>query len=249
MDEVETEFLKSQELQPFLWLLYIDDIFFKWTPGTQKLDSFLNELNKFHPNLSFTYETSKERVNFLDLNVSIRNGTVSTDLYIKPTDGHQYLHYKSSHPEHIKNSIPYSQALRLSRICSSEKDFKGHVDRMKVWFLARDYPENVVNEQINKVVFGKNQPSRKNSENGVPFVVTYHRRVKKLGKLIKDLLPFLYNDEEVQNVFSPPPMVSYRSARKIKDYIVRSKLYPLKRNVVSGGCGNGRFQVCKSKGY
>ena len=180
MNEVETEFLKSQELQPFLWLRYIDDIFFIWTHGTQELDSFLNELNKFHPNLSFTYETSEERVNFLDLNVSIRNGAISTDLYIKPTDGHQYLHYKSSHPEHIRNSIPYSQALRLSRICSSEKDFKGHVDRMKEWFLARDYPKSVVNEKINKVVFGMSQPSRKNSENHVPFVVTYQPKVKKL---------------------------------------------------------------------
>ena len=27
IDEVETEFLKSEELQPFLWLRYIDDIF------------------------------------------------------------------------------------------------------------------------------------------------------------------------------------------------------------------------------
>ena len=53
MDEVETEFLKSQELQPFLWLRYIDGMEHK------ELDSFLNELNKFHPNLSFTYETSK----------------------------------------------------------------------------------------------------------------------------------------------------------------------------------------------
>ena len=97
MDEVEAEFLKSQELQPFLWLHYIDDIFFVWTHGTQELDSFLNGFNKFHPNLSFTYETSKKRVNFLDLNVSIRNGAISTDLYIKPTDGHQYLDYKSSH--------------------------------------------------------------------------------------------------------------------------------------------------------
>ena len=65
----------------------------------------LDELDKFHPNLSFTYETSKERVNFLDLNLSIRKGAISTDLYIKPTDGHQYLHYYSSHPEHIKNLI------------------------------------------------------------------------------------------------------------------------------------------------
>ena len=115
----------------------------------------------------------------------------------------------------------------MSRISSSKKDFKGHVDRMKEWFLAGDYPKIVVNEQINKVVSGKNQLSRKNSENGVPFVVTYHPKVKKLGKLINDLVPFLYNDEEVQKVFSSPPMVSYRSARKIKDYIVRTKLYPL----------------------
>ena len=91
----------------------------------------------------------------------------------------------------------HSQALRLSRIWSSEKYFKSHVDRMnQEWFLARDCPENVVNEQINKVVFGKSQPSRMNSENGIPFVVTYHSKVKKLGKLIKDLLPFLYSDEE-----------------------------------------------------
>ena len=84
-----------------LWLRYIDDIFFIQTHGAQKLDSFLNDLNKFHLNLSFTYETSEKRVNFLDLNVSIRNGAISTDLYFQPTVGHQYLHYKSSHPEHI----------------------------------------------------------------------------------------------------------------------------------------------------
>ena len=60
-------------------------------------------------------------VNFLDLNVSLRNGAISTDLYVKPTDGHQYLHYKSSHSEHLKNVIQYSQALRLSRIYQKRK--------------------------------------------------------------------------------------------------------------------------------
>ena len=46
MDEVEKDFLKIQELHPFIWLCYIDDMFFIWTHGTQELDSFLNELNK-----------------------------------------------------------------------------------------------------------------------------------------------------------------------------------------------------------
>ena len=57
--------------------------------------------------------------------------------------------------------------------------------------------------------------------------MSYHPKIKKLGKLNKDLLPFLYSDKEVQKNFSPPPVVSYRNVRKIKYYIVRSKLYPL----------------------
>ena len=76
--------------------------------------------------------------------------------------------------------------------------------------------------------------------------MTYHPTVKKLGKLIKDLLQFLYSDEEVQKVFLSPAVVLYRNARKTKDYIVRSKLYLLERNIGCGGCGNGRCQVCKN---
>ena len=57
----------------------------------------------------------------------------------------------------------------------------------------------------------------------------------------------MYSDEEVQKVFSLPPMVSYRSARKINYYIVKSTLYPLERNVDCGGCGNGRCQVGKNR--
>ena len=112
MDEVEKEFLKSQELQPSLWLHYIDDIFFIWAHGEEKLIQFLNELNNFHSNLKIKLSCT---VIFLDLNVSLRNGAIHTDLFIKPADGHQYLHYQSSHPLHIKTSIPYSQALRVSR--------------------------------------------------------------------------------------------------------------------------------------
>ena len=40
------------------------------------------------------------------------------------------LHYTSSHPEHTKKSVVYSQALRLSRICSEKKDFKKRICEM-----------------------------------------------------------------------------------------------------------------------
>ena len=172
MDEVETEFLKSEELQLFLWLRYIDDTFFIWTHGDKKLTQLLNEFDNFHSYLKLTYDTSSSTVDFLDPNVSLRNGAIHTDLYIKPTDRHHYLHYQYSHPLHIKTSIPYSQALRVNRICLSEKDFKTHVSHMEERFLARGYFEIVVNNQIDKVVFGRDQSVMKNLESGIPFITT-----------------------------------------------------------------------------
>ena len=100
MDELERDFLLTQDYQPFLWFRYIDDIFIIWTHGEKKQQTFLVKLNKFHPNIKFTCESSKEIISFLDLNVKLSEGELETDLYIKPTDGHQYLRYSFSHPEH-----------------------------------------------------------------------------------------------------------------------------------------------------
>ena len=111
--------------------------------------------------------------------------------------------------------------------------FTYEISSCTVNFLARGYPETVVNNQIDRAVFGRDQSVKKNLEKGIPFVTTYHPKVKELGKLIRDLLPFLYSNREFQKVFSPSPIVSYKSARKIKDYIVRLKLYPVERKV---GC-------------
>ena len=56
-------------MQSFIWLRYIDDIFYMGTYGEQ-LKLFLNDLNEFHPNLKFMYETPQNSVNVLDLNVN-----------------------------------------------------------------------------------------------------------------------------------------------------------------------------------
>ena len=149
-----------------------------WT----QLNLFLKDLNEFHPNLKFTYQTSQNSVHFLDHHVSLKDGAIFTDLHIKPTDGYQFLHDKSSHPSHINNSIPFSQASRISRLCSSQNDFNAHFPNLKDWFLARDYPQKVVEEQIDdKVAFAK-QPTRKdNSEQVVPFAAPYYPKLKDLG--------------------------------------------------------------------
>ena len=150
MDKLETDFLNTREYLSLVWYRYIDDIFFIWTHGEEKLQFFLADLNKYYPNINFTHESNKECINFLDLKVSLLNNKLSTDLYIKPTDRHQYLHYSSSHPDHTKKSIVYSQTLRLNRVCSVEADFVRRQKEMKSWFLKRGYPENIINKRNGK---------------------------------------------------------------------------------------------------
>ena len=53
MDYMENQFLKNEQIQPWIWFRYIDDIFFIWTASEKELDDFLERLNNFHPNLKF----------------------------------------------------------------------------------------------------------------------------------------------------------------------------------------------------
>ena len=119
---------------------------------------------------------------------------VPTDLYIKPTDSHQYLHYSSSHPDRTKKPIVYSQTLRLNRICSVEADFVRHKKEMKSWFLKRRYPENIINREMEKVKFKKLVFSRRGGvTKGVPLVITYHPLRKSVGTILyKHLIPATY---------------------------------------------------------
>ena len=78
-------------------------MYFIWTDIEENLEKFLKELNGVHPSIKFTFEKSKMKINFLDVVIKIKNGSLSIDLYSKPVDSHQYLHYNSCHAEHIKN--------------------------------------------------------------------------------------------------------------------------------------------------
>ena len=101
--------------------------------------------------MKFMFESSKENIIFLDVNINLSNGHLMANMYVKPTDCHQYLDYSSSHPNHTKRSIVYSQSLRTRRLCSHESDFLKHCTKIKLWFLKRGYPENIIGKEIKKV--------------------------------------------------------------------------------------------------
>ena len=54
---------------------------------------------------------SKEKINFLDVIIKIKEGRVTADCYCKRIDGHQYFHYNSYYADHAKRSIIFSKTL------------------------------------------------------------------------------------------------------------------------------------------
>ena len=105
-------------------------------------------LNKKHPAIKFTAEWFKTQINFLDVTVYLENGKIKADLYVKPTDTHQYLHSSPWHLCHCKKGIPYSQTLRLNRICSDSTSFDRRCNYLESWLLERGYKEKEVRKQV-----------------------------------------------------------------------------------------------------
>ena len=99
---------------------FIADIFFIWKGDESSLATFIKYMEGVESSIKLTHEKSYNSVNFLDTKV-IKDvqGNISTVIFQKLTDTDPYLHWTSAHPPHLKKSIPYSQGLRLRRICSS----------------------------------------------------------------------------------------------------------------------------------
>ena len=160
-----------------------------WTEGLDNLKIFIDYLNNIHPTIKFTSSHSSTNVSFLDVNVSLTNdGNISTDLYTKPTDKHQHLLYSSCHPLHTKNAIPFSLALRLRRICSTDETFNIRTAQLTTYLLKRGYKRNFVTKQIQRAA---NIPRRlalqtkdMNKPTRVPFITTFNPSLPHISNII-----------------------------------------------------------------
>ena len=143
------------------------------------LERFINYVNGFHHALKFTWEISETCVSFLDISVSINGDALATSVSYKPTDSHSYLLFSSSHPNHTKQSIPYSQFLRLRRLCSDDKDFETKSLEMRTFFVERGYPTHLLDSAIQKAFNNSRRdtlkpPLAKISDDKIPLVLTFH---------------------------------------------------------------------------
>ena len=150
MNDFEEKHVYTYGLQPRAWYHYIDDIFCIWPHGEGELERFTSHMNSVHSTIKFTIEKSRTAVNFLDTTVSLENNRLETNIIVKPTDRNNYLPFDSAHPYHCKKGLPYSQFLRIRRICSEPFDFKQNCAVKAAQLRKKGYPQTLIQEAYAK---------------------------------------------------------------------------------------------------
>ena len=214
-------YIKEKSL---LYLRYIDDIFMIWKGTKVELITFIKELNEKHKTIKFDFQISPRKIVFLDAMLyKDENNNIQTTLYCKPTDQQAFLHAKSEHPRSLKNSIPYSQALRLKTICSTSTEFDKNCAIIKQKFLDRQYKEEALDEQIKKVDRIERKElftcKEKNNKNRIPLSITYNRTLPNISKIVNRNWNILQINTEFHGVFQATPMIAFKRSRNLQEII------------------------------
>ena len=229
MNDFEEKNVYTYSYQPKSWDRFIDDILAIFTEGRDKLNIFLEHLNSCHENIKFTVEISDTSVTFLHTVITLNsNGTLSTSLYCKCTDAHNYLQYSSSHPRHCVTtcSMPYSQFLRVRRICSSEQDFIDKAISMGKDFLRRDYPLTLVENLTEK------PKNIKNTDDSLFAITTYHPSFNSFRNIITNNWPLLNRSINTKRLHDQRIIFGHRRNKNLRELLTQAKVeYPKKQNL------------------
>lgn len=191
MAEQEEKWLLSAPLKPVLWLRYIDDILAIFPYTIEDVQKFVQWTNSQHDHIKITLEYTPNGIPFLDTFITLLPDRFRIRPYQKPTDTKMYLDPKSCHPEHTAKAIPYSQALRLARICSDRTDLQQELTLLKSYFTRRKYNPTQVQQAMDRAVHTLDLPTtteRREPTNKkiLPLVVTYHPNLPNFTRLIHE---------------------------------------------------------------
>ena len=247
MATFEDKYVYTYPQKPTLWKRFIDDIFLIWPHGRESLLRFIEHLNRVHPTIKFTSDISDKEIAFLDLTIYISYPHIHTRIYTKSTDRHMYLDYSSEHPITLKNSVPYSQFLRLKRIHSEIHYLLEAEIHMYLYFRWRNYPHHIIldawtkTNQLRRTQLLTKKPTE-DQEIPLMFITTYNKTNPNLKEIISNHWSYLGRSSATRDLSKRDFMITYRKPPSLKDILVKAKL-PQPRQKTNKECK--RPKSCK----
>ena len=102
--------------------------------------------------MKFDFKFFNHKIEFLDTSTKNSNSNrFQPTLYEKRIDSQHYLYKSSAHPLPFKKSIPYSEALKIKRVCSTSDEYKKHSNDLIKRFVEKRYKKDIMRNKIKKV--------------------------------------------------------------------------------------------------
>ena len=219
MSKLEQEALALSPQKPHRYSRYIDDCILVWLYGLESLLEFVSFMNSRHPDIRFTIEHSEQNdshiVNYLDLSVSVLDGIINWELFIKPSHSGVHLSYHSAVPMEVKKSVAVEQFRRASRNASTEQGRQRGM--VKIEGLLRDngYPTEVIESARRRITVWREKrtprPGPKQQRSSIlklPFVDD--RLASAVRRTVRS--------------FTKDVRVIFQRGRSLKDMLVSSRL-------------------------
>jgi hypothetical protein len=207
MSKLEKTVLSSRIEQLDMYLRYVDDIFIICSSEVNT-STLLEEFNQAHHAIKFTMEIeSNEQLPFLDVLLRRReDGTISRNVYRKPTSVGQYIHFYSFVPLKRKRNLIKNLTFRARKICSPD-NIEQELSNLVKLFLKNGYPDkfikaNMKEQQVQPII---QLATKKN----------VYLRLGYKGETVSEMLSFrirkavesTYPATKVQFLFTNRPML------------------------------------------
>ena len=196
---------------------FLDDLDYTWLDefDPRPFQTLCNDLD---PNLRFIFSELAKECDFLDVHAHIQGYELELDIYRKPTDSFNYLHFGSSHPLHTRNNIALSLSKRIIRIASHNRDAR--LDELMDNLISRGHPKRNILEAFSKVF----SPAREKEEGEVLVFTTTHNPSQSFPKKkIKDCLKNVSGDSMNRVFKNARVIVGTRQPKSLRQLLIRSK--------------------------
>ena len=153
----ESNFLPQYQKHVVFYKRFIDNVLGIWLPhpnqkvNAQLWEEFTTSMNNY-PGLTWEFNAPTNKVDFMDLTISITNGQISTSLFEKPLNLHLYIPPHSAHPPGLLPGIVHSTLFRIFTLCLDHNDRILHT---KVFFKrlqARGYKSDHIKPLFHKAI-------------------------------------------------------------------------------------------------
>ena len=144
MVNFENKFVFNYKIQPLFYKRYINDIFFVWPSTADELTTFWEHLNKSHPTIKFSFESSIKNVPFLDVDITLEDNQCYVKPYFKSTNTFSYMSGQSYHPPSVFKGLTREENIRILRNCTKQQDYKDTMDFLTERFTERKIPPDLL---------------------------------------------------------------------------------------------------------